>query len=82
MLTPHFFHRAVEATPQKRRRFRVVRLPGGACKVCLVRLWGLRCTDVRYKISGHFATEFPDVQAANDFIDNGWADKAVEDGWL
>lgn len=81
-LNPDFFHRAVEATPQKRRHFQLQRLPDGICKVRLVRLWGFLYTDVKYKINGHFATEFADAQAARDFIDNGWADKAVEDGWL
>lgn len=82
MLNPQFFHRAIEAFPMKRRNFQILRLPDGVCKVRLIRLRGFLYTEVKYKINGYFATEFPDYQSASDFIANGWADKAVEDGWL
>ncbi len=81
-LNPDFFHRSVEAFPVKRRRFQILRLKDGICKVRLVLFGGFAYRVVKYKINGHFATEFSDAQAARDFIENGWADKAVEDGWL
>lgn len=75
-------HRAVTAFPTRRRKFRIEQLNDGVCRVWLHGAFYLRKRLVKYKLGGVFATEFEDKRAAQEFIDNGWADKAVEDGWL
>lgn len=75
-------HRSVTAFPSRRRKFRIEQMGDGACRVWWHGAFYLRRRIVKYKINGQFATEFQDKQAAQEFIDHGWADKAVEDGWV